>query len=213
MFKKIWIWISDFYYNWFIAAPLVGILLIILFTILLVPSLFVDNILVSIVILICYIFIILSRIISYNKRKYLEMDWFTDLPEVYIINAYKKHYIDSEDVCNQYRLRSIEYYDSPTRYIVEELTKSGNWDAVSSLPYSKTNKITRDYTSNTIYYRVALYIYIWYLTATPIENLNDKKDSIITHQGSNKNIKQKRLPAPQHAAVENIPDPDDWGNY
>lgn len=216
MFKKVRVWFSDLYYNCIIADQIILVLLTVLVTMSLIISLVICNLILTISIFTLELFLIISFIIRYNHRKNNKLEWFEDLPEVHLFDMYKKHYIDEDDICIQYRIRNVEYYGEPTRYIIEGLDNNGNWYQVSDIPYKSTNKITRKYSSSTEFYRVALYIYNWYLTAIPVKNLYERKDSLITHQGKNINIKQRALPAPQyaeHAAVENIKDPDDWADY
>lgn len=216
MIKKVYAWFSDLYYNYMLSNQITLVLLSIIVTFSLIVSLIISNLLLTILLFILEILIVISFIIKHNKRHNTKLKWFEDLPEVHLFDIYKKHYIDEGDICIQYRIRSVEYYDEPTMYIVEGLNSSGKWYQVSAMSYKSINNITRKYSSTTQFYRVALYLYNWYITAIPIKDLYKQKDSLITHQGKNKNIKQKALPAPQyaeHAAVENVKDPDDWADY
>lgn len=217
MFKKVRVWFSDLYYNYMLSDQLTLVLSTVFVTLsLIIISLFIYNLVLTISLIAIELFLIISFIVRHNKRKNTNLEWFEDLPEVHLFDMYKKHYIDEDDICIQYRIRSVEYYDEPIRYIIEGLDNNGKWYQVSAIPYKSTNKIKRKYPSSTEFYRVALYIYNWYITAIPVKNLYEQKDSLITHQGGNKNIKQRALPEPQyaeHAAVENIKDPDDWADY
>ncbi len=218
MIKKIKVMIGDFYYNILLVSILVLLIPFLFWSIILITAIFLVN---TQAIIIFSFLDSLAVIVWLHRRKIKrdnQLEWWQDLPKVYMLDIYKKHYISESKLCLQYRIRTIKYYneEQSTYYVVEGLHSNGEWYNVHGLPFSASDGIRSNYVSKTKFYRVALYLYNWYITAIPIDDIDKPYDLGVSHQGGNKNRKLKALPEPQyaeHAAVENIKDPDDWADY
>lgn len=218
MLTKIKVMIGDFYYNVIIGNIITLVIPLLIWSIVLMIAIIVLNIQAIVIFSILDSLAIASLIYRSKLRGNAQLEWWEDLPKIHMSDIYKKHYISESKVCIQYRIRTIKYYNEGESiyYAVEGLHSNGEWKNVYGLPFRASSDIRDNYLSQTNIYRLALYLYNWYITATPVDDINEPYDLGVSHQGGNKNRKLKGLPEPQyaeHAAVENIKDPDDWADY
>lgn len=218
MLTKIKVMIGDFYYNVVIGNIITLLIPFLIWSIILMMAIFLVNIQAIIIFGFLDSLAIASWLHKCKLKRDTQLEWWQDLPKVYMLDIYKKHYISESKICLQYRIRTIQYYneEKDIYYVVEGLHSNGEWYNVHGLPFRASDGIRSNYTSKTKFYRVALYIYNWYITATPVDDIDKPYDLGVSHQGGNKNRRVKALPEPQyaeHAAVENIKDPDDWADY
>lgn len=218
MFKKIKVMIGDFYYNVLIGNIITLIIPFLIWSVLLMIAIFLVDIQAIIIFSFLDSLAFAFWLHKCKLKRDVQLEWWQDLPKVYMLEIYKKHYISESKICLQYRIRTIQYYNAEKDiyYVVEGLHSNGEWCNVHGLPFRASDGIRSNYTSKTKFYRVALYIYNWYITATPVDDVNEPYDLGVSHQGGNKNRKLRALPAPDYSKnpeVEKIPDPDDWADY